>query len=32
MAFWYDQVKTLPKGVLLKLMGLGARVAKFVGG
>jgi DNA-binding transcriptional regulator GbsR (MarR family) len=32
MAFWYDQVKTLPKGVLLKLMSLGARVAKFVSG
>lgn len=28
---WYEQVKTLPRATLLKLMGLGAKVAKFVG-
>lgn len=29
---WYAQVKTVPQGTLVKLMKLGARVAKFVGG
>lgn len=29
---WYDQVKTIKRGVLIKLMALGARIAKFVGG
>ncbi|MGJ3231780.1 MAG: GbsR/MarR family transcriptional regulator [Oceanicaulis sp.] len=29
---WYDQVKRLPKGTLLKLMGLGGKIARFVGG
>lgn len=31
MTNWYEQVKTLPRATLLKLMALGARVAKFVG-
>lgn len=29
---WYDQVKTLPIATLMKLMNLGAKIAKFVGG
>jgi len=29
---WYDQVRRLPKPTLVKLMKLGARVARFVGG
>lgn len=29
---WYAQVRNVPKGTLVKLMRLGARVAKFVGG
>jgi DNA-binding transcriptional regulator GbsR (MarR family) len=29
---WYDQVKTLPVGVLVKLMNMGARIGKFVSG
>ncbi len=29
---WYDQVKALPRATLIKLMALGARIAKFVGG
>lgn len=29
---WYGQVKTMPQGTLIKLMKLGARIAKFVGG
>lgn len=29
---WYGQVKSLPQGTLIKLMKLGARIAKFVGG
>ena len=31
MTNWYEQVKTLPRATLLKLMALGAKVAKFVG-
>jgi DNA-binding transcriptional regulator GbsR (MarR family) len=31
LAAWYDQVKTLPVATLIKLMTLGARIAKFVG-
>ena len=31
MTHWYEQVKALPRATLLKLMGLGAKVAKFVG-
>ena len=27
---WYEQVRTIPKGVLVKLMKLGGGVAKFV--
>lgn len=29
---WYDQVKRLPKATLIKLMTLGGRIARFVGG
>jgi DNA-binding transcriptional regulator GbsR (MarR family) len=29
---WYEQIKRLPKGTLVKLMNMGARVARFVGG
>ncbi len=29
---WYDQVKSLPVGTLIKLMNLGGRIAKFVSG
>lgn len=29
---WYDQVKRLPKGTLIKLMNLGGKIARFVGG
>lgn len=29
---WYDDVRRLPKSTLVKLMKLGARVARFVGG
>ena len=29
---WYGQVRNMPKGTLMKLMNLGARVARFVGG
>jgi DNA-binding transcriptional regulator GbsR (MarR family) len=29
---WYDQVRRLPKPTLIKLMKLGAKVARFVGG
>ena len=29
---WYDQVKTLPIATLMKLMNLGAKIAKFVAG
>jgi DNA-binding transcriptional regulator GbsR (MarR family) len=32
LASWYEQIKSLPTGVLMKLMSLGARIAKFVGG
>ena len=32
LAGWYDQVKRLPRPTLLKLMKLGGRVAKLVGG
>jgi DNA-binding transcriptional regulator GbsR (MarR family) len=32
LAGWYDQVKTLPIATLVKLMNLGAKIAKFVGG
>ncbi len=32
LAGWYDQIKRLPKGTLIKLMNLGGRVARFVGG
>jgi hypothetical protein len=32
LASWYDQIKTLPRGVLIKLIRLGAKVAKFVSG
>lgn len=31
MTAWYEQVKSLPRATLLKLMSLGAKVAKFVG-
>jgi DNA-binding transcriptional regulator GbsR (MarR family) len=30
MSGWYEQVRSLPRATILKLMGLGARVAKFV--
>lgn len=30
MASWYEQMKALPRGTLLKLFGLGSKVAKFV--
>ncbi|MEO1038811.1 MAG: MarR family transcriptional regulator [Pseudomonadota bacterium] len=29
---WFDQIKRLPKSTLVKLMNLGSRVARFVGG
>lgn len=29
---WYEDVRRIPKGTLVKLMKLGARVARFVGG
>jgi DNA-binding transcriptional regulator GbsR (MarR family) len=29
---WHDELKRLPKPVLVKLMKLGAKVAKFIGG
>ncbi|HYE28622.1 MAG TPA: MarR family transcriptional regulator [Allosphingosinicella sp.] len=32
LADWYAQVRRLPKPTLVKLMKLGARVARFVGG
>ena len=32
LAVWYEQIRTLPTGVLVKLMAMGARVAKFVSG
>lgn len=32
MTNWYDAVKVLPRATLLKLMALGARIGKFVGG
>ena len=28
---WYDQIKKLPKGTLVKLMSLGGKIARFVG-
>lgn len=31
MTNWYEQMKSLPRATLLKLMGLGARVAKMLG-
>lgn len=31
MTNWYDQVSTIPKPKLIKLMNLGSKVAKFVG-
>jgi DNA-binding transcriptional regulator GbsR (MarR family) len=31
MTNWYEQMKTLPRATLLKLMALGAKVAKAVG-
>jgi DNA-binding transcriptional regulator GbsR (MarR family) len=31
MTAWYDQMKTLPRATILKLMALGARVAKLAG-
>jgi DNA-binding transcriptional regulator GbsR (MarR family) len=32
MTNWYEAVKVLPRATLIKLMALGARIAKFVGG
>ena len=32
MTDWYEQVKSLPRATLLKLLGLGAKVAKVVSG
>jgi DNA-binding transcriptional regulator GbsR (MarR family) len=32
LSTWHQQVQSLPKSTLVKLMKLGARVAKFVGG
>lgn len=32
LSSWHQQVQSLPKSTLVKLMKLGARVAKFVGG
>ncbi len=32
LSTWHQQVQILPKSTLVKLMKLGARVAKFVGG
>jgi DNA-binding transcriptional regulator GbsR (MarR family) len=32
MTTWYETVKVLPRSTLIKLMALGAKVAKFVGG
>ena len=32
LAVWYEQIRTLPTGILVKLMAMGARVAKFVSG
>lgn len=29
---WYGQIRKLPQGTLIKLMNLGTRIAKFVGG
>ena len=29
---WYEQVRRLPKNTLIKLMNMGARIARFVGG
>ena len=29
---WYEKISRLPKGTLIKLMNLGSRVARFVGG
>ena len=29
---WYDQIKKLPQGTLVKLMGLGTKISRFVGG
>jgi len=31
LSSWYSQIITIPKSKLMKLMGLGAKVAKFVG-
>ncbi len=31
MANWYEQMKTLPRATLLKLLGFGARIAKMAG-
>ena len=31
MSAWYEQVSRLPKSVLIKLMKMGGRIAKFVG-
>ncbi len=31
MTSWYEQMKTLPRATMLKLMSLGARIAKLVG-
>ena len=32
LATWYDQVRRLPRPTLIKLMKLGSRIARFVGG
>jgi len=29
---WYAQIKKLPQGTLVKLMGLGTKISRFVGG
>ncbi|ABI67166.1 MAG: DNA-binding transcriptional regulator GbsR (MarR family) [Maricaulis maris] len=29
---WYAQIRKLPQGTLVKLMGLGTKIARFVGG
>jgi DNA-binding transcriptional regulator GbsR (MarR family) len=31
LASWYDQMRHVPRPVLMKLVGLGAKVASFVG-
>jgi hypothetical protein len=28
---WYDQMRHVPRPVLMKLVGLGAKIASFVG-